>query len=132
MTHGNRRKRSAERALPGFTLQRGWPAGEQELEEMQKYVSNFENIDDDDAASQGLGDLLDDFVLSATEVSPLLCPSLLMSFQPHWNLHCKLPVVAASWDLLSQPLKAAPFRAFHCSKPDMSSQPLRSVMRLTC
>lgn len=48
---------------------------------MQKYVSNFENIEDDDAASQGLGDLLDDFVLSATEVSALLCPSLLQAWQ---------------------------------------------------
>ncbi|KAK9866558.1 hypothetical protein WJX84_006248 [Apatococcus fuscideae] len=40
---------------------------EQELEEMQSFVTKFENVDDDDdATSQGLGDLLDDFVLSAT------------------------------------------------------------------
>ena len=44
-------------------------AGEQELEEMQSFVTKFENVDDDDdATSQGLGDLLDDFVLSATAV----------------------------------------------------------------
>ena len=35
---------------------------------MQLYVSKFESVDDDDAGSQGQGDLLDDFVLSATEV----------------------------------------------------------------
>ena len=38
---------------------------------MQKHVSNFESVEDDDAASQGQGDLLDDFVLSATEVSTI-------------------------------------------------------------
>ena len=36
---------------------------------MQKHVSSFESVEDDDATSQGQGDLLDDFVLSATEVS---------------------------------------------------------------